>query len=91
MSGRVAVVDEETLAGGLERAADLRFALSPALESALEVCEGQAGVGASEGGVETHRHPEEMLGLVVVGPGETVHVPEAAVVRLPGVQRVRVV
>ena len=51
--------------------------------------EGQAGIGAREGRIEAHRRLEEMPGPLVVGLVEPVHVPQAAVMRLPGVERVR--
>ena len=87
--GRVAIVDHEALPGGLEGPVDFRLALRPALEGVLEMREGQAGIGAREGRIEAHRHLEEMLGPLVVGLVEPVHVPQAAVMRLPGVERVR--
>ena len=89
MGGRVAVVDDELWPAVSNARSISGSRCRPALEGVLEVCEGQAGIGPSEGGVESHRHPKEMLGLVVVRPGEAVHVPETAVIRLPGVQRVR--
>ena len=87
--GRIAIVDHEALPGGLEGPLDLRLALRPALEGVLEVREGQAGIGAREGRVEAHRRLEEMLGPLVVGLVEPVHVPQAAVMRLPRIERVR--
>ena len=51
--------------------------------------EGQAGIGAREGRIEAHRRLEEMLGPLVVGAVEPVHVPQAAVMRLPRVERAR--
>ena len=89
MRGRVAIVDHEALPGGLEGPLDLRLALRPALEGVLEVREGQARIGAREGRIEAHRGLEEMLRPLVVGAVEPVHVPQAAMMRLPGVQRVR--
>ena len=50
--------------------------------------EGQAGMGARESRIEAHCRLEEMPGPFVVCFVEAVHVPEAAVVRLPGVERV---
>ena len=87
--GRVAVVGHQALPGGLEGPVDLRLALRPALEGVLEMRERQAGIGAREGRVEPHRRLEEMLRPLVVGAVEAVHVPQAAVMRLPGVERVR--
>ena len=87
--GRVAIVDHQALPGGLEGPVDLRLALRPALEGVLEMREGQAGIGAREGRIEAHRHLEEMPGLLVVGLVEAIHVPQAAVMRLPRVERVR--
>ena len=68
---------------------DFRLALLPVLEGVLEMREGQAGVGAREGRIEAHRGLEEMARLVVVGLAIPVHVPQAAVVRLPRVERAR--
>ena len=87
--GRIAIVDHQALAGGVVGSLDLRLALRPALEGVLEMREGQAGIGAREGRIEAHGHLEEMAGLLVVGLVEAVHVPQAAVMGLPGVQRVR--
>ena len=64
-------------------------ALRPALEGVLEMREGQAGIGAREGRIEPHRHLEEMPRLLVVRLVEPIHVPQAAMMRLPRVQRVR--
>ena len=46
---RVAIVDHETLSGRRESPFDLLVALRPALEGVLEMREGQAGIGPSEG------------------------------------------
>ena len=51
--------------------------------------ERQPGIGAREGRIESHRRLEEMPGPLVVGLVEPVHVPQAAVMRLPRVERVR--
>ena len=82
------VVGHQALAGGGVGLLDLLLAVRPALEGVLAVGEGEAGVGAGEGRVEAQRHLEEVPGAVVVGLVEAVHVPEAAVVGLPGVERV---
>ena len=87
--GRIAIVDHEALPGGFEGPVDFRLALRPALEGVLEMREGQAGIGAREGRIEAHRRLEEMLGPLVVGLVEPVHVPQAAVMRLPRVERAR--
>ena len=69
MRRRVAIVDHQALAGGLERPVDLRRALRPALEGVLEVREGEPGIGAREGRIEPHRGLEELPGPLVVGAG----------------------
>ncbi len=47
--GRVAIVGDEALAGGVERPGDLRIPIRyPMQESVLEMSERQAGVGARE-------------------------------------------
>ena len=89
MRGRVVIVDEKALAGCLEGAVAFLFAVSPSLKGVLPMGEGQAGMGAGKGRIEPHSHPEKMLGQLVLRPGEAVHVPEAAVIGLPGIQRVR--
>ena len=86
---RVAIVDHQALSGGREGPVDLRRALRPALEGVLEMREGQAGIGAREGRIEPHRRLEEMPRPLVVGAVEPVHVPQAAVMRLPRVERAR--
>src|SRR5215207_9520361 len=68
---------------------DFRIALRPALEGVLPMGEGKTGISAREGRVEAQRHLEKMARLLVVGLVEPVHVPEAAVVRLPSVEGIR--
>src|SRR5882672_983450 len=51
--------------------------------------ERQPRVGASERRIELDGAAEKALGVGVVRPVELVHVPETAVVRLPGVERAR--
>ena len=85
----VALVGHEPLRGGFVGPLYFRLALLPVLEGALEMREGQAGVGAREGRVEAQRGLEELARLVVVGLAIAVHVPQAAVVRLPRVERAR--
>lgn len=46
-------------------------------------------MGAGEGRVETYGQLEEVASLLVVGAVEAVHVPEAAMMRLPRIQRAR--
>ena len=87
--GGIAVVGHQALPGGLEGAVDLRLALGPALEGVLEMREGEAGIGAREGRVEPHRGLEEMLRALVVGLVEAIHVPQAAMMRLPRIERTR--
>src|SRR3546814_11356252 len=42
-----------------------------------------------KGGIEVHGRLEETLGPLVFIPAESVHVPQTAVICLPGIQRVR--
>jgi hypothetical protein len=86
---RIAIVGHQALPGGLEGPRGLRLARCPTLERALEVREGEAGMCPRKGRVEAHRRGEELLGAIVVVLVEAVHVPQAAVMRLPGVQRAR--
>ena len=51
--------------------------------------ERQARIGARERRIELHGLREELPRAFVVGLVEAVHVPQAAVVRFPGVERVR--
>ena len=51
--------------------------------------EGQAGIGAGESRIVPYGYIEEMSGEIVFGAGEAVHVPEAAMIGLPSIERVR--
>ena len=62
MRRRVTIVDHQALPGRIEGPLDFLLALCPALEGVLPMREGQPGMGAREGGIEAHRHLEEMLG-----------------------------
>ena len=86
---RVAIVGHQALAGGPERPVDLRRSLVPALKGILEMRERQSGVGARKRGIELDGHLEEMPRPFVVRTVEPIHVPEAAVMRLPRVQGIR--
>src|SRR6478672_10005779 len=89
MRGWVAVVGGETLPGGVVRSLDLGLALRPALKRVLPMREGKTGISAGEGRIEADRHLEEMPGAIIVRLVEPVHVPQATMVRFPGVERVR--
>src|SRR5829696_8403424 len=84
----VAVVSHEALLGDGVGPLDPP-ALGPTLERALPMGKGKASIGARESRIEAKRHLEEVARLFVVGFVEPVHVPEAAVIRLPSVERVR--
>ena len=49
--------------------------------------EGESRIGAREGRIQAQRRLEEVPGVLVVGLAEPVHVPEAAMVCLPRIQR----
>ena len=66
--GRIVIVDQKALAGGLVGELAFLFAVSPALKGVLPMGEGQAGMGAGKGRIEPHGHPEEMLGELVLLP-----------------------
>ncbi len=87
-SGRLVVVDQQAVAGALIGQRAFAVAVAPALEGILPVGEGQAGIGAGKGRVELQSPVEEMPRLLVLGLGEAVHVPKAAMIGLPGVERV---
>src|SRR5215218_2798147 len=89
MRGRIMVVGHEAPARGVVRAVRVRDAIAPSLEGILPMCEGQAGVSAREGRVLAYGHLEEMPRQGIFGLGEPVHVPEAAVIGFPSIERVR--
>ena len=82
----VAIVDHESLGCDLVREIYCPLAITPALECILEVRECKAGVRARERRIELQRGEEEPLGFGVVRLAVTVHVPQAAVIRLPRVE-----
>ena len=90
MGRRIAVVGAQRLRGHVVGARDLLLPLAEAQqERVLEMREGEAGIGPRHRRVEPHRQLEEPLGPLVVRLVEAVHVPEAAMQRLPRVHRSR--
>ena len=87
--GGIAVVDHQALSGGFERPVDFRLARRPALERVLEMREGQAGMGARERRIEAHRLSKKCRARSLSGLVEPVHVPQAAMMRFPRIERVR--
>ncbi|KAG1246331.1 hypothetical protein G6F65_020742 [Rhizopus arrhizus] len=85
----VAVVGDQSLTCGLERQVHRGLLLAPALERVLPVGKGQPRVGPGIRGVQPHRHLEKMPRQRVVRLVEPVHVPQAAVMGRPRVQRIR--
>ncbi len=83
----IAVVGHQALTGGIEGTLDLRLAPGPSLKSVLEMGEGQTAICPREGGIEMHCGLEKLLRALVVGLVESIHVPQAAVIGLPGIQR----
>src|SRR5579863_1374443 len=84
----IVFVDDQPAPCGLQGMGHVTFAIAPMLECALPMCERKACMGTGKGGIESHSHLEKPPGRLVLRLGETVHVPEAAVIGLPSVQRV---
>ena len=80
---RVALVGHDPLRRGFAGLVHFRLGQPPSLKSVLKMREGESGIGARECGVERDRHLEKMTGLLIVGLAIPVHVPQAAMVRLP--------
>src|SRR5437763_17089546 len=66
----------------------MRFSIVPLLKRALPMGKRKARVGAGEGWIESHGNLEKPLGSLVLGLREAVHMPKAAVIGLPCVERV---
>src|SRR5580698_3098766 len=81
-------VDDHTAPGGLQSVGHVMFAIAPMLKRALPMGERKACMGTGKGRIESYSHLEKPPGRLVLRLGETVHMPKAAVISLPGVQRV---
>src|SRR5580692_3898800 len=84
----IVFVDDHTAPSGLQGVGHVMFAIAPMLKRALPMGERKACMGTGKGRIESHSHLEKSSGGLVLRLSETVHVPEAAVISLPGVQRV---
>ena len=87
VDGRVALVGHEPLRRGSIRLLHARCAVVPVLEGILEMRERESRVGARERRIQTERRLEEVSGMLVVGLAVPVHVPQAAMVCAPRIQR----
>src|ERR1700746_2226263 len=89
MRRRIAIIDHEALPGGVKSQLDFWPALCPTLECILKVREGQPRIGPRKRRIEAQGDFKEMAGPIVVDLVDPVHVPQATMMRAPGVEGTR--